>query len=58
MTVRGIRGSYDINEHLTVFFEGINITNELYITTAEYKNQYLDITENGARYSLGIRGSF
>ena len=24
-----ISGSYDINENLTVFFEGINITNEL-----------------------------
>ena len=53
-----ISGSYDINENLTVFFEGINITNELYITTAKYQNQYLDITENGPRYTLGIRGNF
>ncbi len=53
-----INGSYDINKHLTVFFKGINVTNELYITTAEYKNQYLDITETGPRYSVGIRGSF
>ncbi|WP_157443025.1 TonB-dependent receptor [Colwellia piezophila] len=53
-----ISGSYDVNEHLTVFFEGINITNELYITTAKYDNQYLDITETGPRYSVGIRGSF
>ncbi|QBG36440.1 TonB-dependent receptor [Litorilituus sediminis] len=53
-----ISGSYDINEHLTVFFEGINVTNELYITTAKYSNQYLDITETGPRYSVGIRGTF
>jgi len=53
-----ISGSYDINENLTVFFEGINVTNELYTTTAQYSNQYLDITETGARYSVGIRGSF
>jgi len=53
-----ISGSYDINENFTVFFEGINITNELYTTTAQYANQYLDITETGARYSIGIRGSF
>jgi len=53
-----ISGSYDINENLTVFFEGINVTNELYVTTAKHKNQYLDITETGPRYSLGIRGSF
>jgi len=53
-----ISGSYDINENFTVFFEGINITNELYITTAQHSNQYLDITETGARYSVGVRGSF
>jgi TonB-dependent receptor len=53
-----ISGSYDINENFTVFFEGINITNELYTTTAKYANQYLDITETGARYAMGIRGSF
>jgi TonB-dependent receptor len=53
-----ISGSYDLNENFTVFFEGINVTNELYTTTAKYSNQYLDITETGARYSLGIRGSF
>ncbi len=53
-----ISGSYDINENFTVFFEGINVTNELYTTTAKYSNQYLDITETGARYSVGIRGSF
>ena len=34
-----ISGSYDINENVTVFFEGINVTNELYITTAKYSNQ-------------------
>jgi TonB-dependent receptor len=53
-----ISGSYDINENFTVFFEGINITNELYTTTAKYANQYLDITETGARYAMGIRGTF
>jgi len=53
-----ISGSYDINENFTVFFEGINVTNELYETTAQYANQFLDITETGARYSFGIRGTF
>ncbi len=53
-----ISGSYDINENFTIFFEGINVTNELYTTTAKYSNQYLDITETGARYSVGVRGTF
>lgn len=53
-----ISASYDFNEYLTVFFEGINITNELYIKKAQYNNQILEVTENGARYAIGIRGSF
>ncbi len=53
-----ISGSYDINEHFTLFFEGINVTNELYIKNAEYANQTLTVTETGPRYSLGIRGKF
>ncbi|PHZ86698.1 TonB-dependent receptor [Paremcibacter congregatus] len=53
-----ITASYDIDDNFTVFFEGINITNELYITTAEYKNQIIEVIENGPRYSIGIRGKF
>lgn len=53
-----ISGSYDLNENLTVFFEGINVTNELYIKNAEYANQTLTVTETGPRYSIGIRGNF
>ena len=36
-----ISGSYDVNENLTVFFKGINITNELTVKTAQYSNQNL-----------------
>lgn len=53
-----VSASYDFNENVTVFIEGINVTNELYTTTAKYSNQYLDITETGARYSVGVRGTF
>lgn len=53
-----ISGSYDFNEKLTLFIEGINITNELTVKTAEYSNQVLKVTETGPRYSLGIRGIF
>jgi TonB-dependent receptor len=53
-----ISGSYDINDNLTVFFEGINITNELYIKNAEFDNQTLTVTETGPRYAVGIRSSF
>lgn len=53
-----ISASYNINDNFTVFFEGINITDELYIKNAEFKNQTLEVTQNGPRYSLGIRAKF
>ncbi|GAC22291.1 TonB-dependent receptor [Paraglaciecola arctica] len=53
-----VSASYDINDALTVFFEGINVTNELYIKNAEFTNQTLTVTETGPRYSLGIRAVF
>lgn len=53
-----ISASYDINENVTVFVEGINITEEELIQTGRFKNQIFDIEDNGARYSLGVRGKF
>ena len=53
-----VSASYDINENLTVFVEGINVTNELYIKKAEYDNQILQVTENGPRYAVGLRAKF
>jgi TonB-dependent receptor len=53
-----ISGSYDLSDNLTVFFEGINITNELTVKTAQYSNQTLQVIETGPRYSFGFRGSF
>ena len=53
-----ISGSYDINENFTVFFEGINITEEQLTQTGRFANQIHSIENNGARYAIGIRGSF
>ena len=53
-----VSGSYDINEMLTVFFEGINVTNEVTNKRGLYSNHALYTIETGPRYSLGIRGSF
>ncbi len=52
-----VSGSYDINENFTIFFEGINVTNEITHKRGLYSNHILGITETGARYSIGIRGS-
>lgn len=53
-----ISGSYDIGEHFTVFFEGINITEEELTQTGRFANQIYNIEDNGARYAVGIRGNF
>jgi len=53
-----ISGSYDISDTLTVFFEGINITEEELIQTGRFPNQTFNIEDNGARYAIGLRGKF
>lgn len=53
-----VSGSYDINDNLTVFFEGINVTNELYVKNAELSNQTLQVIETGPRYAIGVRATF
>jgi len=53
-----ISASYDVNEYLTVFFEGINITEEELVQTGRFKNQIYSVEDNGSRYAVGVRGAF
>jgi len=53
-----ISASYDINEQLTAFFEGINVTEETRRSFSIYKNRLLTLEDTGARFSVGIRGAF
>jgi TonB-dependent receptor len=53
-----ISASYDYNDYLTVFIEGINITEEELVQTGRFQNQIYSVEDNGSRYSVGIRGSF
>ena len=53
-----ISGSYDINDTLTVFIEGINVTEEELVQTGRFANQIYNIEDNGARYAIGIRGKW
>jgi TonB-dependent receptor len=52
--------SYDFAqvEGLTVFLEGINITDSYTRTHGRAEEQVLNLTETGARYNLGARYSF
>ncbi|RBP53370.1 TonB-dependent receptor [Arenicella xantha] len=53
-----ISASYDINDMLTVFFEGINVTEEELVQTGRFAVQTFNIQDNGSRYAVGIRGKF
>lgn len=53
-----VSGSYDINDNFTIFFQGINVTNELTVKKGIFDNHILDVIESGPRYSLGFRASF
>ncbi|MFT5573577.1 MAG: iron complex outermembrane receptor protein [Cryomorphaceae bacterium] len=50
--------SYIINDSLTVFFEGVNVTEEELVQTGRFANQIYSIEDNGARYAIGIRGKW
>ncbi|MBX2849625.1 MAG: TonB-dependent receptor, partial [Acidiferrobacterales bacterium] len=52
------RVSYDVNDQLTVFFEGINLTEETATVYGRSAEIILDATQSGARYSLGARYAF
>ncbi|NMH65722.1 TonB-dependent receptor [Shewanella salipaludis] len=51
---------YDVEaiEGLTIFFEGLNITNESTRVHGRASEQVLNYTQTGARYSIGARYSF
>lgn len=53
-----VSASYDINEHFTVVFEGVNVTDEYTEKFGRLASHFTEQVRTGSRYSLGIRGSF
>lgn len=53
-----ISASYDINDTVSVFIDGINITDEATRRHGRFSNQIIDFEEYGARYNIGVRASF
>lgn len=53
-----ISGSYDINDNISVFFEGINLTEEYVHKRGRFANHLLLVEDSGRRWAFGIRGSF
>jgi TonB-dependent receptor len=50
--------AYEVNENLSVFFEGINITEESARTHGRSQAQLWRLDDLGARYALGARYTF
>lgn len=50
--------SYDLNDNVSIFLEGINITEEGARIHGRQSNQMFYINEGVGRYALGIRASF
>ncbi|MBU2886396.1 TonB-dependent receptor [Gilvimarinus agarilyticus] len=53
-----INASYDINDAITVFIEGLNVGEATIRRHGRYSEQLIDAEEYGSRYSLGIRAKF
>lgn len=52
------RVSYGISDNLSVFLEGVNITDEKYQKVGRYDNQILLREQTGPRYTVGVRAEF
>lgn len=53
-----ISGSYDINDNVSVFMEGINVTDQGSRSHGRYANQLVEATTTGPRYAVGVRAQF
>jgi TonB-dependent receptor len=49
---------YDINSHLNVFFEAINLTDNVYHTRGRFSNQTLNVVDYGRSFTIGVRAKF
>lgn len=50
--------SFAINDSVSLFVEGLNLTQESVLKHGRYDEQLLLVQQPGARYTLGIRGQF
>lgn len=53
-----INVSYAVNDNLSVFAEGINITDEYQRLFGRHENMVIAVVQTGARYNLGMRYTF
>lgn len=49
--------NYEINDNMTVFFDGVNLTNETERSFSRFENQFVSAAQYGPRYIFGFRYS-
>lgn len=50
-----VSASYAVTDNLSVYFEGLNLTEETFSTHGRHAEQVLDVIDTGARYTVGAR---
>ncbi len=50
--------SYDVNETVSVFVDGLNLTDETVRRHGRFQEQLLDAEQYGPRFNLGVRVKF
>jgi iron complex outermembrane recepter protein len=51
-------GSYTINDHFNIYFEALNLTDEVFADHGRFKEQVLDVVDTGRQYTLGVHLKF
>jgi iron complex outermembrane recepter protein len=51
-------GSFDVTDNISIFFEGINLTEEYVHKRGRFSNQLLLVEDSGRRFAVGVRGTF
>ena len=47
--------SYEVNDHVSVFFEALNLTDTIYKTVGRFDNQTLNVVDYGRSFTFGVR---
>jgi iron complex outermembrane receptor protein len=47
--------SYEIGSHVSVFFEALNLTDQVYKTVGRFDNQVLNVVDYGRSFTFGVR---
>jgi len=50
--------SYEVDKHLSLFFEALNLTDSVYHTSGRFGNQTLNLTDYGRSFTFGVRAKF